>query len=677
MANRGLGKVLRYLYRQAGAVETPEPSDGQLLARFVRDRDEAAFEMLLNRHAGLVWQTCRRLLPDAGDAEDAFQATFIVLLRRAGSLDGSRSLAGWLFGVARRVAQRARGRAARCRDQERQGTEMDSAVAPASEPDDLRPLLDAELAELPEKYRAPLVLCYFEGKTNEAAARELGWPPGSMASRLARGRELLRERLVARGVTLTSVALAALLAESTAPAAPSTLSTHTLAAASIYLTGNAATSGTFSAAAVALAEGVVRSMAFSRLKLLAVVLLMSVVAAGGAGLWIRQAVAARTARAPLPDIARPAEDPVIDARAERIPIDLSDTSDERWDLKYPLATVGHFDQDTYNRLPRRKIPAKPNLVIDGTLKMEPAYMGKSVDLLLVSQPFSSGEAWRPTALTRKDRTFTLIVESWTDNRGRRRNIPNRAAYLLPLIPQGSPMPEGGYELHIVVHDLHRDTRVPTYHHHYRNQQVATLKFTVSDPRKKFVDPQPATLDEKELKEVALPADLKNRERQAPEGITNCTMPVDVAADPAFVVRAGRFDHVAWLKKPAADLPAGAVLPNVIGTGPSGFSFYASLNGPKLDSGCRMTLRAIEWRDKTATLRVDVWRDKGPREKNIPFIPLLIVPLEPLQADDKGVAKPVPGDYRVEVEWTLLLAPTPDQPYAVQEVKHGEGKFKIE
>ncbi len=174
-----------------------DQTDGQLLERFVRQQDEAAFAALVRRHGPMVLGVCRRVLDNAQDAEDAFQATFLVLLRKADSLGRPALLANWLYGVAYRTAMKARAGVLRRRHHERR-----AASAPRTEPaadagrDDSSALLEAGLHGLPDKYRAPLVLCYLEGKTNAEAARQLGWPVGSMSSRLARGRELLRERLV-------------------------------------------------------------------------------------------------------------------------------------------------------------------------------------------------------------------------------------------------------------------------------------------------------------------------------------------------------------------------------------------------------------------------------------------------------------------------------------------------
>jgi RNA polymerase sigma factor (sigma-70 family) len=185
--------------RSPGNPEDPmpaeEPTDRQLVEQFVRSADEAAFAAIVARHGPMVLAACRRVLPNAEDAHDTFQATFLVLVRKAGSLSNPDLLAGWLYGVAYRTAQNARAEAARRSRHERQ------AAAMTRDPgldEDLLPLLDQELQRLPEKYRAPLVLCYLEGKTHVEAAKQLGWPIGSMSSRLERGRQILRNRLTAR-----------------------------------------------------------------------------------------------------------------------------------------------------------------------------------------------------------------------------------------------------------------------------------------------------------------------------------------------------------------------------------------------------------------------------------------------------------------------------------------------
>jgi RNA polymerase sigma-70 factor (ECF subfamily) len=190
-----------------------DATDYQLLERFVTLHDEAAFSTLAHRHAALVLGVCRRVLRNEHDAEDTFQATFLVLARKAGGLPCRESVGPWLSGVAYRLALHARTARGRCRVQPvglllgdgAEALDLPSSLAdPETETGrrELSRLVREELARLPEKYRAPVTLCYLEGKTNEQAARELGWPSGSMSRRLERGRQLLHERLTGRGIGL-------------------------------------------------------------------------------------------------------------------------------------------------------------------------------------------------------------------------------------------------------------------------------------------------------------------------------------------------------------------------------------------------------------------------------------------------------------------------------------------
>jgi RNA polymerase sigma factor (sigma-70 family) len=194
-------------------------SDGKLLERFVRRREEASFAALVRRHGPMVLAVCRRLLRHNQDAEDSFQATFLVLSKKAHRLRRPELLANWLYGVAYRTALHARQRAARRREREREAAVLSASNRnPNSPSPEVQGILDEELQRLPEKYRAPLVLCYLQGKTNQEAARVLGWPIGSISYRLARARELLRERLELRLAGLTILASAVLLSDHLQPA---------------------------------------------------------------------------------------------------------------------------------------------------------------------------------------------------------------------------------------------------------------------------------------------------------------------------------------------------------------------------------------------------------------------------------------------------------------------------
>jgi RNA polymerase sigma factor (sigma-70 family) len=245
------------------AVATEGQSDRQLLQHFVQRHDEVAFEALVQRHGPMVLGLCRRILGNDADAEDAFQATFLVLARKASAVGKPELLAGWLFGVACRVARKARAQAGRRRRLEAQG-----GTVPMQAPDplqnaatqELRTILDEELRRLPAKYQAPLVLCYLEGLTNEEAAQRLGWPTGSMSYRLARGRELLRARLNRRNPSLAPALLSLLVTGPLLAALPTNLVAQTARAAAAFSAAQAAGAHLSSPAVAALAEKALRSM---------------------------------------------------------------------------------------------------------------------------------------------------------------------------------------------------------------------------------------------------------------------------------------------------------------------------------------------------------------------------------------------------------------------------------
>ena len=254
--------------------------DGQLLQRYVATHDQSAFASLVERYGALVLGVCERVLQNSHDAEDAFQATFLVLARRAATLDGRGSLGNWLYAVAYRTAIKARQSAARRRARELQVLNMSTVLSSEEEEwSDLRPLLDEELNQLPVKYRAPLVLCYLEGKTQEQAARELGWPTGSMSRRMNRARDLLQERLARRGLALSTGFLFVLIAKNAGAAIVSpTLVGITAKAALAFVAGQAGLEAAISGKVASLAEEVLRTTTGKVARLLITVALLILIA---------------------------------------------------------------------------------------------------------------------------------------------------------------------------------------------------------------------------------------------------------------------------------------------------------------------------------------------------------------------------------------------------------------
>jgi RNA polymerase sigma factor (sigma-70 family) len=272
-------------------------SDGQLLERYLAGGEEAAFALLLRRHGPMVLGVCRRVLRQEQDAEDAFQATFLVLVRRAATIVPGQSVGPWLYGVAHRTALKVRSLAARRAHVERQAARQ--STLEDREPEDWRPLIDHHLSRLPERYRAPLVLCDLQGRARGDVARQLGLPEGTLSSRLARGRALLGQRLRRHGVALSAVGLAAVLGGNAGATPPAALTSATTTAALAMAAGQPVA---VPAHVLVLTEGVLRAMTLTRLKIASVVLLSLAVLGLGGGTLGRRALADRPA-APAPEAA--------------------------------------------------------------------------------------------------------------------------------------------------------------------------------------------------------------------------------------------------------------------------------------------------------------------------------------------------------------------------------------
>ena len=276
MPTSPLSVVLQYLLADLRP-DGDGMTDGELLARFLKSRDEDALAAVVRRHALMVWGVCRRLL-NHHDAEDAFQATFLILVRKAADVPGH-AVANWLYGVARQTAVRLRATAAKRGRRETQVLNMPEPTVPKVHDADLQRVVDEELSRLPDHYRGVVVLCDLEGMTRREAARQLGIPEGSVASRLARARALLAKRLNQRGIVL-SASVVAVLSAGSAASAPPALVASTIKALSLLAAGQAA--GVVSVKVAALTEGVLKAMFLSKLKAVSLLLvMMSCVMAGG------------------------------------------------------------------------------------------------------------------------------------------------------------------------------------------------------------------------------------------------------------------------------------------------------------------------------------------------------------------------------------------------------------
>jgi RNA polymerase sigma factor (sigma-70 family) len=280
MANGQLNTVLRHLHTLTEAAQAGDLSDAELLERFTLRQEETAFAALVKRHGGLVLSVCRRVLGNVHDAEDAFQATFLILVRKASSLRRA-VLAGWLHKVALRVALRARANAHSRRRHEQRVPDMPPKDFLATVVwRDLQPVLDEEVQGLPDVCREAFVLCYLEGKTYEQTAQQLGCRPGTISRRLARARELLRGRLTRRGLVLPIGVLATALSYQGAPAAaPASLIASTIKTAVQSAAGAA---GAIPARVAALTEGGLQAMTASKTKVVLALLIAAGLAFAGA-----------------------------------------------------------------------------------------------------------------------------------------------------------------------------------------------------------------------------------------------------------------------------------------------------------------------------------------------------------------------------------------------------------
>jgi RNA polymerase sigma factor (sigma-70 family) len=275
MGNVHRGEALRQIHRLFGEGTLAGLPDAQLLELYVCHCDELAFKALVQRHGPMVLAVCRGVLRDANDADDAFQATFLLLVRKAGSLWVGESLGGWLHRVAWRIATQVRSDAGRRRDRERRAAELACAGSPSAIPwDDVNIILHQEIDRLPERYRKPIVLCYLEGMTYQLAARHLGWSEGMTQGRLTRGRHLLRARLTRRGVTLAGAALGTLGAHKAASAVSMTMLHHTIQSARYFALAEGAAVELGSTAATALVKEALKTMMIAKLKMVAAAALL-------------------------------------------------------------------------------------------------------------------------------------------------------------------------------------------------------------------------------------------------------------------------------------------------------------------------------------------------------------------------------------------------------------------
>lgn len=436
MIEGGRGVLQRELGRLFGEGTLPL-TDGQLLERYLQSGDAAAFEALVRKHGPMVLSLCRRYLRDETDVEDAFQATFLVLVRKAASIRRRQLLSSWLHGVAYKVSMRARSHQRRWRSQAAEGLDLlESPVdeAPTVEIAEIGQVLDQELGRLPEKYRVPLVLCYLNDRTHEQAAAELSWPVGTVRSRLARGRELLRGRLARRGYAPSAAILGPLsdlpsrpftstippaLVRATVATAVRVLPAASAGAVAGIGAGATTLFPTCSGSATALAQGVISTMALTQMKMIGASLVAAGMLAGGAGAgaWaLASTGAGEQADKPvakpadkLPD--RPATPAAPDAIPSALEAQLSvlerkldlllqqretprDTGPPRPDNAGPAGPMIPSSADSVNPLPLLRPHPDANLQASGNAQVVPSPKLDREDEELI--PSRSGRSTAPS-----------------------------------------------------------------------------------------------------------------------------------------------------------------------------------------------------------------------------------------------------------------------------------------
>ncbi len=420
----GLQKVLEQIQQGGGGL-----TDGQLLTRFVAARDEASFAALVRRHGPMVLGVCSRLLRDFHDAEDAFQATFLILARKAGSVVKRESVGCWLYGVAYRTAQEARSASARRRQRERPMSEVPHPVVPPAESQDWRPLLDQELNRLPEKYRSAVVLCDLEGRSRREAARQLGIPEGTLSSRLATARQMLAKRLAGSGLALSGGALAVAMAEGAASAqVPATL---------VWSTARAAVqmaSGQMTAVApptAALMEGVIKAMFLKKLRVVVGGLLMMV---GLAAVGVAYQAEGRSAQAAPPEKRDEGKSSELEAlRKENELLKLN--------LQVVLEKVRSQETELKTMRDRPAVATNLNVVPWDILRDEPVLRDRNYSTLATDLVFR-GTVLRPDPVQEAESALKALREA-KDEEARRRATESLEKALQKIKEQGKTAPPAG------------------------------------------------------------------------------------------------------------------------------------------------------------------------------------------------------------------------------------------
>ncbi len=306
--------VVEHLRRIVLGRDEDAATDSQLLTRFVEERDEVAFAALVRRHGPMVWGVCKRVVGQSADAEDAFQAAFLVLVRKAAAVKPREAVGNWLYGVACNTALKARTASNRVRAREKQVTIMpEPAKGPRDDREELLKVLDRELMALPDKYRLAIVLCELEGRTRKQAAAQLRVPEGTLSSRLSTAHQMLARRLARYGLAVTGGSLAALFGRRAASACvPHSVISSTIRTARLVAVDQGALASVATTKVAALAEGVMKSMLLTKLKIATVALVCLTLLGNGIGKLALPALAEQ--KSPKNEAKDPADGPPASAK---------------------------------------------------------------------------------------------------------------------------------------------------------------------------------------------------------------------------------------------------------------------------------------------------------------------------------------------------------------------------
>jgi RNA polymerase sigma factor (sigma-70 family) len=395
MAMSALGNFLQNLRRSMLRQDGAGLTDGELLECFINRQDEGAFEALVRLHGPMVLGVCRRIVQHEEDAEDAFQATFLVLVHRAASIRPRGMVGNWLYGVAHNTALKAKAMNHRRRLKEKEAAMRPRPQAPPADGEQLQALLDEELRGLPDKYRAAIVLCDLESMSLREASRQLGCPQGTIGTRLARGRRMLAARLTRRGLTLSGGLIAAALSENAASACvPSPLALSTVKAAAKLAAGPAAAGGVIPPKVAALTAGVLQAMFLTRLKTVGSVVLAATLFAAAGGVFTYHTLAAEQQAATkggephlpgkAPDKAKTGKDKLQgtwvavsgEAGGKKAP--------EEFVQKCKVVIAG--DKITLVGL----VKGEKEKGVEGTFKLDPAAQPKAIDISLTNREDALG-----------------------------------------------------------------------------------------------------------------------------------------------------------------------------------------------------------------------------------------------------------------------------------------------